>query len=129
MTARLRVRVAVGVLALLLVGSACGGGDSGTASGGGGNGDDDKGGGLYGGGGGAGGGGEETGTGAASLLTLDQNNFLFAPADFSVKSGDTITVRNANAKTPHTFTVTGEDIDVANEPLTSQDVEIGRAHV
>lgn len=120
MSARLRGRFAVGVLTLLLVVSACGGGDSG--GGGGGDGGGNNGGGIYGGGGG--GDGEKTGSGGASVLTLEQNNFLFAPAGFSVKSGDTITVKNANANTPHTFTVEDEGIDVVNDTLQSQDVTI-----
>ena len=41
-----------------------------------------------------------------------------------VNAGDTLEVRNANARTPHTFTVVGEDVDLELAPLTSQTTKI-----
>lgn len=122
--------VAAGGLALALLGAACadsGGGDAGsggdpssssaTGSTGGGYG--------YGGGGGGG----TTGSsgsegGGTSVRTLTQVNYQFTPAKITVEQGDTITVSDTNPSTPHTFTITGTDIDVANDPMESQDVTI-----
>jgi plastocyanin len=81
------------------------------------------GGGGYGSGGGGGGGGGGNG-GGASTMTITQANYEFSPSTFSVKSGDTITVKNSTPSTPHTFTVTGQDIDVTLDPASSQDVKI-----
>lgn len=75
----------------------------------------------YGSGGKAGGGG---GGGGNSVLTVDQSNYLFSPSAVTVKSGDTITVNDTNPTTSHTFTVTGEGIDVVNDGGQSQDVKI-----
>jgi plastocyanin len=44
-----------------------------------------------------------------------------------VHQGDTITVSDTNPNTPHTFTVTGTDIDVSNDAMSSQDVTIDLA--
>jgi plastocyanin len=88
-----------------------------TATSGGGGG---SGGGGYGNGGGGGGGGG----GGASAKTITQANYQFSPSTFSVKSGDTITVKNSTPSTPHTFTVTDQDIDVTLDPGSSQDVKI-----
>ena len=52
-------------------------------------------------------------------LSVALNNYLFDPARIEVASGDTVEVQNANANTPHTFTVKGSDIDVSLEPLAS----------
>ena len=41
--------------------------------------------------------------------------------------GDTITVSDTNPSTPHTFTVTGTDIDVSNDAMSAQDVTIDLA--
>ena len=58
------------------------------------------------------------------LLTLtvsvSLNNYLFDPATVKVSSGDVVAVRNGNAKTPHTFTVVGEDVDLELAPGTYQ---------
>jgi plastocyanin len=78
------------------------------------------GGGGYGSGGGGGGGGG----GGASAMTVTQANYQFSPSKFSVASGDTITVTNSTPGTPHTFTVTGQAIDVTVSPASSQDVTI-----
>lgn len=72
--------------------------------------------------GGGGGGDDQGGGGAALAVTLD--NFLFAPATPRVASDETITVVNGTSDTPHTFTVTGEEIDVTVQPDASKDVTI-----
>jgi plastocyanin len=118
------------VAVMVVLGTACAsngssvGGGSGSAtpteasstSGGGG-----YGGGGYGSGGGGGGG---SGGGGASAMTVTQANYQFTPSTFSVASGDTITVTNSTPGTPHTFTVTGQTIDVTVSPASSQDVTI-----
>jgi plastocyanin len=51
-------------------------------------------------------------------------NYQFTPATVKVAGGDTIEVTNTNPQTPHTFTVTGETIDVSLDPGSSTDVKI-----
>jgi plastocyanin len=51
-------------------------------------------------------------------------NYQFTPATITVKHGDTITVSDTNPSTPHTFTIKGTNIDVANNAMQSQDVVI-----
>lgn len=63
--------------------------------------------------------GETGDAGPGAELSVALNNYLFDPARIEVASGATIEVQNANANTPHTFTVKGTDIDVSLEPLTS----------
>jgi plastocyanin len=82
-----------------------------------------SGGGGYGTGGGGGGGGG----GGKSVATVGQSNYVFTPSKPKVASGDTITIKNSTPSTPHTFTVDGENIDVAVDPGSSQDVKIGLA--
>jgi plastocyanin len=65
-------------------------------------------------------------SGAATAQTLEQGpggKLVFDPAQFSVKTGDTITVSNVGSL-QHTFTITGEGIDVTNAAGASQDVTI-----
>lgn len=114
---------AAGAVALAIVATACGGG-SGTD------------GGAYGAGGGGQASSAATPTDTASSdggtvtggdgggKTLTEVNYQFTPAKFTVRQGDTITVSDTNPTTPHTFTVEGTDIDVANEAQTSQEVTI-----
>jgi plastocyanin len=127
--------VAAGALALALLGAACANDDGGNAGSGG----DSTGGAVTGstgssgssGGGAYGGGSGMTGStssgGGSSVLTLTQVNYQFTPAKITVHQGDTVTVSDTNPNTPHTFTVTGTDIDVANDPMSSQDVTIDLA--
>ena len=129
--------VAAGGLTLALLGAACANSEGGANAGAGGYTSSPVatgGGGAYGGGGGAYGGGHggttgTTGSGGAgtSVLTLTQVNYQFTPATITVAQGDTITVADTNPSTPHTFTITGTDIDVANDPMGSQDVTIDLA--
>jgi plastocyanin len=133
------MRVLVALAALAVLAAACGG-DSNDAGAGGatatgataatgatdsGSGDDPGAGSLYGGSNGTTG---ATGaTGANADVSVSLNNFLFDPATVKVSSGDVVAVRNANAKTPHTFTVVGEDVDLELAPLTTETTTIDLA--
>lgn len=57
-------------------------------------------------------------------VVVNANNFSFNPAEVTVASGDTITARNVNPITPHTFTVEDTDIDVNLSGGTQEDVTI-----
>ncbi len=59
----------------------------------------------------------------ATLQEGANNKFVFTPAKVTVKQGATITVSNVG-NVPHTFTVTGQSIDITNSPGQSQDVTI-----
>jgi plastocyanin len=126
------IRRLVAFGAITLVAAACAGSGDGQDAGGGAAGaSGDTGGAQAGGGyyGDRGGGGTDETTGATgetvdagaggAELSVALNNYLFDPARIEVESGATIEVRNANANTPHTFTVRGTEIDVSLEPLTS----------
>jgi plastocyanin len=138
-TDRLGTKLTVAIAALLMLAAACGKSyNSGSAAGGGSTGSGGSqgssgGGGAYDGAGGYGNGGGGNGaTGSSggsqasgnSVMTIQQNNYSFDPATFTVNSGDTITIKNGNASTPHNFTVKGTSVDVTNDPLGSQDVTI-----
>jgi plastocyanin len=117
--------------AIMLLAAACAGSGDGEDAGGAGAASDTgaargmQGGGYYGGGGGmdaagtTGETGAAGGAGAGAELSVALNNYLFDPARIEVASGATIELQNANANTPHTFTVRGTDVDVSLEPLTS----------
>ena len=122
---RMRSRAMTALAALLLLGAACGS-DGGTGGGpyGGGGASPTTGGGAAGGGGDDGGGGEDDGGGGSAAVTVQVNNFLFAPSNIEVAAGSEIEVKNGNANTPHTFTVEGTDIDLELSPMDSEDVTI-----
>lgn len=105
----LRTRLAAALAALLLLGAACGGDDDGG---------DENGGGA----------GETSATGATGGdgggTTLQTVNFSFSPSTLEVASGDEITLENAAADTPHTFTVDDTDIDVELSPGASSSATI-----
>ena len=145
-----RLHVLVGLAALSVVAASCGSDANDASSAGGGStgssstgstrssGASMGGGSLYGGGGGGryGSSGEMTGAtgstgaeagGAKADVSASVNNYLFMPKTVKVKSGDTLEVRNGNAKTPHTFTVVGEDVDLELAPLTSETTTIDLA--
>jgi plastocyanin len=63
-------------------------------------------------------------TGAAADVQVSLNNYLFDPDPVEVASGDVVAVRNANTRTPHTFTVVGEDVDLELGPQETETVEI-----
>jgi plastocyanin len=139
------MRVLVALAALAVLAAACGG-DSNDAGAGGatatgataatgatdsGSGDAPGAGSLYGGSNGMTGATAATGatgaTGANADVSVSLNNYLFDPATVRVSSGDVVAVRNANAKTPHTFTVVGEDVDLELAPLTTETTTIDLA--
>ena len=68
--------------------------------------------------------GAPTETGAASILTIVQSDFEFSPPKVEVPAGSTVTIENAAGRTPHTFTVTGQDISVVNEGGQAQNVTL-----
>ena len=130
-----RMRVLVGLAALSVLAVACGGdaNDAGGSMGGGptgataatgatDSGDDPGAGSLY------GGSNEMTGatgaTGANADVSVSLNNYLFDPGTVKVGMGDVVAVRNGNARTPHTFTVNGTDIDLGLEPLETETATI-----
>jgi plastocyanin len=134
-----RMRALVGLAALSVLAVACGGdaNDAGGSMGGGptgataatgatDSGDDPGAGSLY------GGSNEMTGatgaTGASGAkdadVSVSLNNYLFDPGAVKVATGDVVAVRNGNARTPHTFTVVGEDVDLELAPLTTETVTI-----
>jgi plastocyanin len=137
---RMRVLVALAAFAVLAV--ACGS-DSNDAGAGGapaagvtaatgatesGSGDDPGAGSRYGGSYGMGSATAATGaTSANADVSVSLNNYLFDPATVEVNSGDVVAVRNGNAKTPHTFTVVGEDVDLELAPLTTETTTIDLA--
>ena len=138
-----RMRVLVALAALAVLAAACGG-DSNDAGAGGatgtgptgataatgatdtGSGNDPGAGSLYGGSNGTTGATGSTGEKDADV-SVSLNNYLFDPATVRVSSGDVVAVRNANAKTPHTFTVVGEDVDLELAPLTTETTTIDLA--
>jgi plastocyanin len=132
-----RMRVLVGLAALSVLAVACGGdandaagGPTGTsptaATGATDSGDDPGGGSLYGGSDGMTGATGATGAKDADV-SVSLNNYLFDPGTLKVGSGDLVAVRNGNARTPHTFTVVGEDVDLELAPLTTETVKIDLA--
>ena len=65
----------------------------------------------------------DAGTGDADV-SVSLNNYLFDPRTVRVSSGDVVAVRNGNTKTPHTFTVVHEDVDLELGPLETESVTI-----
>jgi plastocyanin len=132
-----RMRVLVGLAALSVLAVACGGdandaagGPTGTsptaATGATDSGDDPGAGSLYGGSNGMTGATGATGAKDADV-SVSLNNYLFDPGTVKVGSGDVVAVRNGNARTPHTFTVVGEDVDLELAPITTETVTIDLA--
>jgi plastocyanin len=120
---RWTTRVVIAAAVLTLLAAACGSSSSpssGTSSGG-------TASGASAGTTGTGGGGGTTttsGGGGSSATTISQVNYSFNPSKFTVKSGSTITVKNTTTDTPHTFTVTGQSIDVTVNPGDSAQVKV-----
>ena len=135
---RLGARVLVGFVALSLLAAACGSDGNDAAGGGVDNGgvgsetgatggDDTPGGGVYyptGSTGSSGTTGATGSSGAEADVQVSLNNYLFDPNPVEVTSGDVVAVRNGNTKTPHTFTVVGQDVDLELGPLETETVEI-----
>ena len=137
-----RIRILVGLAALSVLAAACGddandaGGSTGAgptgasaATGATGSGDNPGAGSLYGGSNGMTGATGATGTTGAkdADVSVSLNNYLFDPGTVKVGGGDVVAVRNGNARTPHTFTVVGEDVDLELAPLTTETVTIDLA--
>jgi plastocyanin len=137
-----RIRVLVGLAALSVLAAACGddanaaGGSMGAgptgataATGATDSGDDPGAGSLYGGSNGMTGATGATGASGAkdADVSVSLNNYLFDPGTVKVDEGDVVAVRNGNARTPHTFTVVGEDVDLELAPLTTETVTIDLA--
>ena len=132
-----RMRVLVVLAALSVLAVACGGDANDAAGGPTGTGttaatgatdssDDPGAGSLYGGSKGMTGATGATGAKDADV-SVSLNNYLFDPGTVKVGSGDVVAVRNGNARTPHTFTVVGEDVDLELAPLTTETVTIDLA--
>ena len=134
-----RIRVLVGLAALSVLAAACGddandaGGSMGAgptgataATGATDSGDDPGAGSLYGGSNGMTGATGATGASGAkdADVSVSRNNYLFDPGTVKVDEGDVVAVRNGNARTPHTFTVVAEDVDLELAPLTTETVTI-----
>ena len=64
-----------------------------------------------------------SGGGGTTLQQGAGGALVFAPAELTVAKGTTITVSNVGSA-PHTFTVTGQSIDIENQPGQSQQVTI-----
>ncbi|MDP9241785.1 MAG: hypothetical protein M3O84_01255, partial [Actinomycetota bacterium] len=106
---RWTARLVVAGVALTMLAAACGSSNSSSSSGGGSSSTSTPSASAAGGGGSSGG-----------AVTVSQANFSFSPSTFTVKSGDTITVKNTTSSTQHTFTITGQTVDVTMDPGTSQ---------
>jgi plastocyanin len=137
-----RIRVLVGLAALSVLAAACGddandaGGSMGAgptgataATGATDSGDDPGAGSLYGGSNGMTGATGATGASGAkdADVSVSLNNYLFDPGTVKVDEGDVVAVRNGNARTPHTFTVVAEDVDLELAPLTTETATIDLA--
>jgi plastocyanin len=61
--------------------------------------------------------------GGGGGVTVNQTNFKFGPSNPSVASGGSIKIVNAS-NTSHTFTVTGQNIDVVLNGGKSQSVTV-----
>jgi plastocyanin len=134
-----QIRVLVGLAALSVLAAACGddANDAGgsmeagptgatAATGATDSGDDPGAGSLYGGSNGMTGATGATGASGAkdADVSVSLNNYLFDPGTVKVDEGDVVAVRNGNARTPHTFTVVAEDVDLELAPLTTETVAI-----
>ncbi len=141
------LRPAIALATVLLLGAACanddgsdsaaGTGSTGAATTGGGTtastgSTDNGGGGRYDYGSGGGGGNDDSGmddSGGedgdhAGHVALTADNFAFAPTAIEAKAGSEISIENANAATPHTFTIDGTAIDLELSPGDVEDVTI-----
>ena len=121
----------MGFVVLALVAAACGSkaaANEGTSGGGGGTTTSPTTGptGSSGGSGYTGGGGYGAGGGGMTATTVMEgpgNSFTFSPSTVTVKQGQTITLDNVST-TAHTFTVTGQSIDVETQPGKTAQVTI-----
>jgi plastocyanin len=56
-------------------------------------------------------------------ITVDLTNFAYVPDEIVAAPGSTLTLRNGNPATPHTFTIEGS-IDVAVDPQTIETITL-----
>jgi plastocyanin len=56
--------------------------------------------------------------------TVTVSNYSFTPATIRVGAGESIELKNVDPRTPHTFTVTGQSIDVSLDPGSSSVAKI-----
>jgi plastocyanin len=64
--------------------------------------------------------------GGGASNTIEQGpggQLVFSPASISVKTGATVTIKNVGS-VPHTFTVTGQGIDITNDTGQTHQVTI-----
>jgi plastocyanin len=54
-------------------------------------------------------------------VSVSLNNYLFDPGTVKVDDGGVVAIRNGNARTPHTFTVVGEDVDLEARAADDRD--------
>ena len=117
----------LGFVVLALVGAACG--KAATASEGGGSSSGSGSGTSTGSSGASGGGGSGYGAGggggmmATTVLEGPDNGFTFSPSTVTVNQGQAITLSNVS-DTAHTFTVTGQGIDIETMPGKTDKVTI-----
>lgn len=71
----------------------------------------------------AGQGGGEGATATTTVTEGPDNGYTFSPSTVTVNRGDTLTLKNVSDDS-HTFTVTGESIDVETQPEHSAKVTI-----
>ncbi len=64
---------------------------------------------------------------ARSSTTVVQRNYSFSPSTLNVTQGSTVVVQNATASTQHTFTVSGQGIDVVTDGGQTSSVTIDLA--
>jgi plastocyanin len=64
------------------------------------------------------------GPASATSATVVQRNYSFSPSTVTVSQGGTVAVQNATASTQHTFTVSGEGIDVVTNGGQTSSVTI-----
>jgi plastocyanin len=120
---RTRRGLLLGFVVLALVGAACG--KAATASEGGGSSSGSGSGTSTGSSGASGGSGYDGGGGmmATTVLEGPDNGFTFSPSTVTVNQGQTITLSNVS-DTAHTFTVTGQSIDIETMPGKAAKVTI-----
>jgi plastocyanin len=65
-----------------------------------------------------------SGGGSTTLEQGPSDQLVFSPTSITVAKGTSITVKNVSSSTAHTFTVTGQGIDITNQAGESKNVTI-----
>jgi plastocyanin len=68
--------------------------------------------------------GSDDGASGPVARTVTVSNYSFTPATIRVGAGESVELKNVDPRTPHTFTVTGEGIDVSLDPASSSIAKI-----